>query len=109
MHGGLIEVVDAVADQFVVAATYRFFQRADSCVNSRALFGRKIRSLLSGQRLLRCSQDRLRFSARFDRLAFCKILLGILDRLFEHALDLRVAEAIAGLYFNGALLSRTRV
>src|SRR5229473_7217380 len=109
MHRGVIEFVDALADQFVVAAAHRFFQRGDRRVNGRALLGKQACGLLGRQRLLCGGQDRFRFGARFDGLTLREILFGVLDGLLKHPLDFRVADTVAGLHFDGALLTRTRV
>jgi len=63
----------------------------------------------SAQCLLRCGQDGFRFGARLDGLTLREILVGVLDGLLKHPLDFRVADTVAGLHFDGALLTRTRV
>ena len=50
-----------------------------------------------------------RFRARFDQLAFGKILFGVFDGFFQHALDFRVVDSVAGLYFDGVLLAAAHV
>ena len=58
---------------------------------------------------MRGHQNGFGFGARFDHLALGKILLGIFDRFFEHALDFGVADAVARLHLDRMLLAVTEI
>ena len=59
--------------------------------------------------LLRGGQNRFGLGSRFDDLALGEILLGVFDGFFEHALDFGVADAVAGLDFDGVLLAGAKI
>ena len=64
--------------------------------------------------LVERGEDGLGLVAGLDELALGEVLLGVVERFENHALDLLVGEAVAGLYFDlgflaAALLARRDV
>src|SRR5258708_4928229 len=107
--GGVIQFVDALANEFVFAASHGFLQRGDACFNFSALFGRQARGLRIGERLGGGGQDRFGFRARFDHLALGEILLRVFDGFLEHALDFGIVDAVARLDLDGMLLAGAEI
>src|SRR6266481_196357 len=109
MPGGVIHLIDALANQLVVATGDGFAQGSDACFNFSAFIGGQAGGLRIGERFGSSRQDRFRFGARFDQLPLGKILLGVFDGFLEHALDFRIVDAITGLDFDGVLLAVTQI
>src|SRR5215472_8217989 len=79
--GRVIQLVNAFANEFVVAARHRLLERNHTGINPRAFFGGQALRLRIRQRLGGRGQNRFGFRARLNQLAFRKILLGIFDGL----------------------------
>src|SRR5713226_10741394 len=109
MLGSLIQFVDALANQFVIATGDRILQRGDAGFNFSALFGGQAGGLRIGERFGSGRQDRFGFGARFDDLAFGEILLSVFNGFLEHTLDFGIIDAVAGLDFNGMLLAGAKI
>src|SRR6266851_4087265 len=109
MLGGLIQFVDALANQFVIATGDRILQRGDAGFNFSALFGGQAGGLRIGERFGSGRQDRFGFGARFDDLAFGEILLSVFNGFLEHTLDFGIIDAVTGLDFDGMLLAGAKI
>src|SRR5882724_12925143 len=101
MLGRVIQFIDALADELVVAAGGGFLQCGNAGGDFYAFFRGQSRDLRICQRFRGRGQDRFGFRARFDQLTLGKILLGVFDGLLEHALDLRIVDAVTRLDFDG--------
>ncbi len=113
-RGALVQRVDGFADRLIVVfgihRDQRLFHFRDLLlfVGGELSPGRTLLAFFEG------GEDGLRFVARFDELALAKIFFRIVERIENHALDLLVGQAVAGLdlnfgFFAAALLARGNV
>src|SRR5713226_4163668 len=109
MLGGVIQFVDAPANQFVIATGDRVLQSGDAGVNFGAFVIGQASGLRIGERFGSGRQDRFGFGARFDDLTLGEILLGVFNGFLEHTLDFGIVDAVARLDFNGVLLAGAKI
>src|SRR6266436_4501438 len=101
MLGRVIQLIDALADELVVAARGGFLQCGDAGGDFRAFFRGQTGHLRICQGFRGGGQNGFGFGARFDELALGKILLGVFDGFLKHALDFGIVDAVARLDFDG--------
>src|SRR6267142_2917834 len=101
MLGRVIQFIDTLADELVVAAGGSFLQRGNAGGDFRAFLRGQTGHLRICQGFCGRGQYGFGFSARFDQLALGKILLRVFDGFLEHTLDLGIVDAVTGLDFDG--------
>src|SRR6266478_2646562 len=109
MLGRVIQFIDALADELVVAAGGGFLQCGNAGGDFRAFLRGQAGHLRICQGFRGRGQDRFGFGARFDQLALGKILFRVFDGFLEHTLDLGIVDAVARLDFDGMAFAGAQI
>ena len=113
-HRALVQRVDGFADRLIV---FLFVDRGQRLFHFRDLLFFVGGERAPGRALLAFferGENRRGFGARFDQLAVAEIFFRVVERVEDHAFDLLVGQAVAGLdlnlgFFAAALLARGNV
>src|SRR5882672_2989790 len=109
MLGRVIQFIDALANELVVAAGGGFLQCGNAGGDFRAFLRGQAGHLRICQRFRGRGQYGFGFGACFDELALGKVLLRVFDGFLEHALDFGIVDAVARLDFDGVSFAGAQI